>query len=767
MKQLSTVLIALLMAICGLTPTAAAQTTATLRGTVADSLSGLPVAGVSVGLQGQPGGTATDALGQFRLGGIAPGTYLLRIGALGYRAQTMPVVLAAGETRSLKLTAAATTLNLSEVTVSQPRDPNQSLAAISHIDQLLRPVNSAQDLLRLVPGLFIAQHAGGGKAEQIFLRGFDCDHGTDFAVSIDGLPVNMVSHAHGQGYADFHFVIPETVEQLKVYKGPYTARFGDFATAGAGEFTTKTSLEHSQVKLELGQFDTRRALVMLDLLGTSRHLLSKRPESAYVAAEYNFTNSYFDNPQHFKRFNGLAKYTGQLSEKTSLTLLGSHFTSRWDASGQIPERAVRDGSISRYGSIDPSEGGNTSRTNASVVLTTALPHDAVLRQQAYYSKYDFSLFSNFTFFLRDPVNGDEIEQTDDRHLFGYTATYDRDDQLGARQLHSTLGVGTRNDFSNLGLYTAVRRRILGTTTQGKLFEQNINAYLDETLSLTDRLTVNAALRADFFTFDFRGTATNEDSRQLEPLRGRVSHARVSPKLNLYYQLTPAVQLFARSGFGFHSNDARGVIRDANANVLPRAIGSEVGSTFKPLPSLVVNAALWSLHLQDELVYVGDEAVVESTGPTQRYGLDLSVRYQLSRRLFLDGDFNYNHGRQLDAPAEANYIPLAPTFTSTGGLSYKAPRGLGGSLRYRHIDNRPANDDGSITARGYFLFDAVLAYTTPRFQIGATAENLLNVEWNQAQFATETRLRTETDPVDELHFTPGTPFYAKLNVSVFF
>ncbi|MBF9219562.1 TonB-dependent receptor [Hymenobacter ruricola] len=768
MKQFITALLACLIAIYGLVPTASAQSTATLRGTVADSLSGQPVAGVSVGLQGRPGGTATDALGNFRLEGLTPGTYALRVGALGYRAQVLPLTLAAGETQRLALRVAATSLSLAEVTVSQPQDPNQSLAAISHIDQVLRPLNSAQDLLRLVPGLFIAQHAGGGKAEQIFLRGFDCDHGTDFAVSIDGLPVNMVSHAHGQGYADFHFVIPETVEQLKVYKGPYTARFGDFATAGAGEFLTKTRLEHSQVKLELGQFDTRRALVLLDLLGTEHHLLSKRPESAYVAAEYNFTNSYFDNAQHFKRFNGLAKYTGQLSERTSLTLLGSHFTSRWDASGQIPERAVNDGRISRYGSIDPSEGGRTSRTNASVVLTTALPHDAVLRQQAYYSKYDFGLFSNFTFFLRDPVNGDEIEQTDDRHLFGYTATYDRDDQLGARQLHSTVGVGTRNDFSNLGLYRATQRQLTGTTTEGRLFEQNLNAYLDETLSLTDRLTVNAAVRADFFTFDFRGLLANDDTEQLEPLRGRVGHARVSPKLNLYYQLTPAVQLFARSGFGFHSNDARGVIRDASANVLPRALGYELGSTFKPLPSLVVNAALWSLHLQDELVYVGDEGVTESTGPTQRYGVDVALRYQLSRRLFLDTDLNYNHGRQLEAPSEANYIPLAPTFTSIGGLTYKAPRGLSGSLRYRHIDSRPANDDGSIRARGYFLLDAVLSYTTPRFQVGATAENLLDVNWNQAQFATQSRLPGETpEGVDELHFTPGTPFYAKLNVSVFF
>ena len=269
--------------------TAQAQGTATLRGTVADSLSGQPIAGVSVGLQGQPGGTATDALGNFKLGGLAAGTYTLRAGALGYRAQAIPVTLAAGETRRLAVALPTAVLNLSEVTVSQPRDPNQSLAAISHIDQVLRPLNSAQDLLRLVPGLFIAQHAGGGKAEQIFLRGFDCDHGTDFAVSIDGLPVNMVSHAHGQGYADFHFVIPETVEQLNVYKGPYTARFGDFATSGAGEFVTKTRLDHSQAKIEVGQFDTFRGLLMLDLLGHDRHLLSKKTESAYVAAEYYFT----------------------------------------------------------------------------------------------------------------------------------------------------------------------------------------------------------------------------------------------------------------------------------------------------------------------------------------------------------------------------------------------------------------------------------------------------------------------------------------------
>ncbi|WP_188561989.1 TonB-dependent receptor [Hymenobacter frigidus] len=758
-----------LVGLCLLAHGSRAQGLATLRGTVADSLSGQPLVGVSVGLQGQPGGTATDALGNFRLIGLAPGTYLVRVGALGYRSVAQAVTVGASETRTVPFAIAASALNLSEVTVSQPRDPNQSLAAISQIDKVLRPVNSAQDLLRLVPGLFIAQHAGGGKAEQIFLRGFDVDHGTDFAVSVDGLPVNMVSHAHGQGYADFHFVIPETVEQLKVYKGPYTARFGNFATAGAGEFSTKTRLDASQVKLEVGRFDTRRALVMLDLLGNgNHHLLSKKPESAYVAAEYNFTNAYFEQKQHFKRFNGLAKYTGQLSDRTSLTLLGSHFTSSWDASGQIPESAVRDGVITRYGSIDPSEGGNTDRTNASVVLTTGLPSDAVIRQQLYYSRYNFNLFSNFTFFLNDEVNGDEINQTDARNLYGYTGTYDRDDRLGARNLHTTFGLGTRIDDTDLTLRRAVRRTITDTITAGRVQERNFNAYLDETLALTDRLTLNAAVRADVFVFDFRGNYTDEEGSR-QPLNGRKTRARVSPKLNLYYQVSPAVQLFARSGFGFHSNDARGVVRGTvNGNALPRAIGYEAGSTFKPLPGMVVNAALWALHLEDELVYVGDVAIVESAGRTRRYGADLSVRYQLTRFLFADVDLNYNHGRLVGVAEGENFIPLAPRFTSVGGLTLKNPQGFSASLRYRHLDSRAANEDNSIRARGYFLLDGVLSYTRPRYQIGATAENLLNVDWNEAQFANPSRLRGQTEPVQEqLHFTPGTPFFFKLNASVFF
>ncbi|MBG8555470.1 TonB-dependent receptor [Hymenobacter guriensis] len=742
--------------------TAHAQSTITgrIQAIATDSASQEPLGGASIWLDGRASGATTDGLGRFQLRELAPGSHAIRVTALGYRSATQTITVQADETTTASFALPVVALNIGEVTVSQPQDPNQTLAAISHIDRTLRPLNSAQDLLPLVPGLFIAQHAGGGKAEQIFLRGFDIDHGTDFNVSIDGLPVNMVSHAHGQGYADFHFVIPETVDQLKVYKGPYSARFGDFATAGAGEFTTKTALERSQAKVEVGQFDTRRALLLLDVLPKDKHLLSKRAESAYVAGEYYFTNAYFDAKQHLNRFNGLAKYTGLLSERTSLTLSGSHFVSRWDASGQVPERAVKSGLISRYGSIDDSEGGNTSRANANVLLTVALPHDAVLRQQVYYSRYQFNLFSNFTFFKENPTEGDEIRQTEARNLYGYLGTYERSTALGARTLRTLAGIGTRLDNVDVALRHAVRRTTTDTIVSGRVYEQNVNAFVEETLPVTDKLTVNAGLRFDYFRFAF-----HEDRDAA--LSGRAGKARVSPKLNLYYDLTDNVQLFARSGFGFHSNDARAVVTNRTAQVLPRAIGYEAGSTFKPRPALIVNVALWALHLQDELVYVGDEGVTESAGPTRRFGTDVSVRYQLTPRLYVDVDLNYNRGWAVGLPEGENYIPLAPSFTSIGGLTYQQPGGLSGSLRYRHLNDRPANETNSVQARGYFLLDAVLSYTRPRFQVGASAENLLNVKWNQAQFDTESQLRTETEPVSELHFTSGTPFFVKLNASVFF
>jgi hypothetical protein len=755
MKKILLICAILIGTACGVS----AQT-GQISGIVYDSTSHTPLPGATVVLATQSQGIITDGLGRFHFNSISSEEITLRASYLGYQSSTVTLQIKPNQTATADFHLSASALNLSEVTIASGRDPARS-DLINQIDRQLRPVNSAQDLLTLVPGLFIAQHAGGGKAEQIFLRGFDNDHGTDFQISIDGMPVNMVSHAHGQGYADFHFVIPETVQALQVYKGPYNAQFGDFATSGAGAFTTKTFLDKNEVKLEVGQFDTFRALGMINLLGgNGKPKIAPRQENAYVAAEYVFTNSYFDLPQKFNRYNVFGKYTGQLTDHTWLSLTGSTFHGIWNASGQVPQRAVDQGLISRYGSIDPSEGGNTARSNANLILTTDLGKNLILRNQLYYVNYNFNLYSNFTFFLDDQENGDEINQKDDRNIYGYIGTLEHQTNLGNKKLQTTLGLGTRIDQSDITLRRAISRAPQDTLVTGLLHQQNASIYLDEKLALTSRLTVNLGVRADYFDFKFNNRLENS-------LSGRKDIFRVSPKLNLYYTLSPSVQLFAKSGIGFHSNDARAVVVEKLENTLPKAFGSEVGATFKVGKGSVFNVALWGLDLENELVYVGDAGVTEVKGASRRFGTDLSARFQLTRLLFADIDVNWNRGRFRDLPEGENYIPLAPRFTTIGGISIRQPRGFNASLRYRHIDSRPANETNSVEAKGYFLLDAVAQYLQPRYRFGLSAENLFNVQWNQAQFDTESRLKGESEPVSELHFTPGTPFFLKASFSYYF
>jgi len=498
---------------------------------------------------------------------------------------------------------------------------------------------------------------------------------------------------------------------------------------------------------------------MINLLD-KRHLFSKQKENAYVAGEYVFSNSYFESKQNFGRFNLFGKYAGALSPKTYLTLSASTFNANWFASGQVPERAVEQGIITRFGSIDNREGGSTSRSNGNVILTTSLPNGAVIKNQLYYVKYDFNLFSNFTFFLEDSINGDGINQIDDRNIFGYSGSYEKEHKLGNVELTSVLGLGTRNDFTDIALRRSIGREITDTIVSGHVFQQSINGYLDETFRFKNRFSVNAGARLDHFYFTYK-------DNEIDSLSGNRSIARISPKLNFYYAVNDNVQFFLKSGIGFHSNDARAVVLNHTENSLPKAYGSEIGSEFKLFERMLFNVAVWGLEMESELVYVGDAGVVETSTPTRRVGTDFGMRYQVTKHFFADVDLNYNYGRLVGVPEGENYIPLAPRLTSIGGLTYKRERGLNASLRYRFIDSRPANETNSVTAKGYFLIDGILNFVQPRFEIGVSAENIMNEEWNQAQFDTESRLFNEAEPVSELHYTPGTPFFLKAMLIVKF
>lgn len=728
-----------------------------LTGTVIDSRN-TPLADVNIYIESLNRSAVSDRLGKFVIRNLEPGSYQISVSSVGFRAQSLTVNISSGQTSSVKIALEDGELVLADVVVTDQF--THEVNTISQVDINLRPVNTSQDILRMIPGLFIAQHAGGGKAEQIFLRGFDIDHGTDINLEVDGLPVNMVSHAHGQGYSDLHFLIPELVSVVDFNTGPYYADQGNFTTAGYASFQTPNSLPDNMVKFEGGQFGTLRNVNAINLLNRQDN---EWKSNAYVASEYFRTDGFFEYNQHFNRLNLMGKYHAQRGGREAFTIGLSTFNSRWDASGQIPTRAVNNGSLTRFGAIDPTEGGETSRTNAWVRYINSRDNGGVFDNHLYFSKYDFYLVSNFTFFLNDPQNGDQITQSESRNIYGYKGNYTIDSDIGRMSLRNEVGAGFRyDDVNDIHLYrTRSRKQFLGDIARGDIDETNLYVYLKETLFITPQLSVNAALRLDHFTFNYIDALAPDYKRE------SIGKAIVSPKLNISYDLSRSVNVFAKSGIGFHSNDTRVVVAQQGEEILPRAYGLDIGSNFKLGDKTLLRAALWMLYLDQEFVYVGDEGIVEPSGKTRRRGIDLSFRYQALPWLYLDSDINLTDPKAKGEREGQDYIPLAPTLTSIGGLSCRLNNGINASLRYRYLGDRAANEDNSVVAEGYFLLDAVVKYTQKSFELSFTAENLLNREWNEAQFDTESRLLNETEPVSEIHFTPGTPFFLRLGVSFFF
>lgn len=628
-----------------------------------------------------------------------------------------------------------------------------ALQTITKIDLQVNPVNNSQEILRKVPGLFIGQHAGGGKAEQIFLRGFDIDHGTDITLSVDGMPINMVSHAHGQGYSDLHFVIPETIKNIDFGKGPYYANQGDFNTAGYVNFATKTAIKDNMISVGYGDFNSFRTVAMFNLLENSKK------DDAYVAMEYIETDGTFESPQNFNRLNLFAKYNTFLSDGDRVTLTASHFTSQWDASGQIPEREVANGNITRFGAIDDTEGGFTSRFNINIQLQKTLANNSILEANAFYSNYNFELYSNFTFFLENPVDGDQIKQFEDRNIFGMNAKIITEKNYGDIEAKFTKGGGLRFDniTDNELSSTKNRQEILNRIQFGDVQQTNAYAFINSEFEI-GRFKISPALRFDYFKFLYNDNL----STTYETLSK--TKAIVNPKLNFLYTQNNNLQWFLKSGIGFHSNDARVVLQDNADKVLPRAYGVDFGNIWKPTKNIVLNTAVWYLFSEEEFVYVGDAGIVEPSGKSERYGLDLGIRYQITDNIYFDTDATITKARSLEASAGQDYIPLAPNFTLAGGLAFNNLGNFSGGLRFRYLADRAANEDNSIVAEGYFVSDLNINYNLKNITFGVAVENLFDVAWNETQFATESRLQNEANSVEEIHFTPGAPFFAKAKIT---
>lgn len=710
-------------------------------GRIVDGQTGDPVEFVTIYNKSGENHAHTDVNGSFNLKDVNAGDSIL-VSVVGYK--RMQFVVNDRTNWNIKMQAAP--IELGQVVIMP--DVN-AISRISDVQLKLNPVNSSQEILRKVPGLYISQHAGGGKAEQIFLRGFDIDHGTDIQISADGIPVNMVSHAHGQGYADLHFLIPETIKGIDFGKGPYYSQKGNFTTAGYVDFKTRDRVDGNSVKLEGGSFNTLRMVSMIDLFSGAGN------SDGYLATEYLTTDGPFDSSQNFNRLNVFGKYTTQINNNF-LKIQVSNFQSKWDASGQIPLRAVEQ--IGRFGAIDDTEGGQTSRQNLLVDYTATLGENEFVKTKAYLSNYDFELYSNFTFFLEDPVNGDQIKQKESRKIYGWQSSYNYNTPLFSGDLIVESGAGFRYDDidGNELSHTRNRRETLNPIALADIDEFNGFLFSDFIWE-GNRWLVNLGARIDHFRFE------EVDALQSTYSRNSEKQAFVSPKLNVVYKANKQFQFYAKSGRSFHSNDARVVLDATATNTLPAALGFDLGTIYRPFDHLFIDIAYWQLSLEQEFVYVGDGGIVEPSGRTKRSGIDFGMTYQVTDNLFAYSNVNYANPKSLDEAEGANYIPLAPTFTSSGGVFYQG-KIISGGIKYRYLKDRAANETNTVVAEGYFVSDMNINYNRPLWSFGLSVENVFNTEWREAQFDTESRLAGEAAPVSEIHFTPGVPFYLKAGLT---
>ena len=382
---------------------------------------------------------------------------------------------------------------------------------------------------------------------------------------MDGIPVNMVSHAHGQGYADLHFVIPEFIDKVNFDKGPYFAEKGNFTTAGFVDFKTKDFLENNFAKLEVGQFKTYRGVLGLNLLKNNKEI---KDQSLFLATEAYFTDGYFESPQDFNRFNGMLKYHGKLNDNNFLTAYFSGLSSKWNASGQIPDRAIEDGTIGWFGAIDDNEGGKTSRYNFTANMKSYLNNGGKLTNQIFYSKYQFELYSNFTFFLNDPINGDQIRQKEDRNLYGFNSTYEKSTKIFGLKSETFAGIQLRyDDVNDLELSRTKDRTITTEALKfGDVNEMNLGAFWSQKIALNQNFDITPSIRFDYFDNRYNDKLLNQKLK---------SNSNIfSPKLRMNYRFNENVQLYSYFGKGFHSNDTRVAVLENGKKVLPPALGTD-------------------------------------------------------------------------------------------------------------------------------------------------------------------------------------------------
>lgn len=643
--------------------------------------------------------------------------------------------------------------NLGEVVVSAQRDQligrSDSASEGTVLSEQLqnRPVLRPGEVLEVVPGLIVTQHSGDGKANQYFLRGFNLDHGTDFATRVDGIPVNMPTHAHGQGYNDLNFMIPELVERVAYRKGTYYADEGNFSAAGAADIRYKRKLDDPfTISLAGGQDGYDRALIASSSEVAGGDLL--------FGAEYSNNDGPWDIKEGYRKLSGLIKYSrGDEDGGFALTAMG--YDGHWHSTDQIPLRAAQSGEISRFGAIDPTDGGKTRRYSLSADWWQHVG-DGEIKANFYAMDYQLDLISNFTYAL-DQVHGDQFEQFDKRHVFGGTVSYERPLPLFGTDGTFASGVQVRyDDISPVGLYHTQDRVRQATVRQDQVKQGSYCVYVSEELRWTPWLRSIAGTRFDYFDFKV------DSSLALNS--GQTHDSIASPKLALVFGPWARTEYFIDLGEGFHSNDARGttIKVDPNDGVTPvgkvdplvRAIGAEVGFRTALIPKVQLSASLWTLKLDSELLFSGDGGTTEPSRATKRTGIEVGAYYTPVPKVVIDADLAWSHARFTEFDAAGDHIPNAVEKVASVGITYNNPTGFFGGARLRYFGPAPLIEDDSVRSKSTLLVNAEAGYQFTRsLSLRVSVFNVFDRRDNDITYFYESQLPGETAPVSDIHFHP--------------
>ena len=611
---------------------------------------------------------------------------------------------------------------------------------------MLRP----GEVLEYVPGVIITQHSGDGKANQYFLRGFNLDHGTDFRTEVDHVPVNMPTHAHGQGYSDLNFLIPELVSRVAYKKGPYFADEGDFSSAGAADINYTTQLKQGIGALAAGGNGYVRAM--------AANSSSAGPGTLLYGLELFHNDGPWDNPENYQKLNGVMRFSqGTNADGYTLSLMA--YQGKWNATDQIPQRAVDQGLISRFGAIDPSDGGETSRYSVSLDRHKVLDNGGVFHMDAYAIKYRLKLFSNFTYFI-DQANGDQFEQFDDRWVFGLTPSWIFTDKWGGHATTNKFGADVRRDNIDLALNHTLERQPLSTTRSDYVQQTGVGLYYENTLQWADMLRSVAGVREDFYYANVTSDR-NENS-------GTTNAHITSPKVSLIFGPFSKTEYFLNYGQGFHSNDARGTTITVDPSTgaavdkvlaLVKTKGEEIGVRTEAIPNLQSSLSLWRMTLASELLFLGDAGTTEASRPSLRRGIEWSNRYIHKPWLIVDLDLSASRAQFTgdDPTGAGNYIPGAIDRVASFGVTAKDLGPWSGTMLMRYFGPRPLVEDNSVRSGSSLLWSARASYKVdPRTQINLDILNLFDRKANDIEYYYASQLKGEGLPVNDIHFHPAEP-----------